>query len=159
MPDKTPPPELLKKAREARKNAYAPYSKYKVGAAVLCKDGTIYGGCNMENASYGLTMCAERNALAQAVAAGHKKFTAIAIVVDDREPASPCGACRQVIREFGPDIDVFLYTVRGKKMETTIEELLPQAFADFVPGGPKGKGGAGKKRSKSKKRSTKGKNK
>lgn len=120
---------LIEAATEARKKAYAPYSKFQVGAAVLCDDGTIFTGCNVENASYGLTCCAERTAIFKAVSEGHRKFQAIAIVLDSPDPSAPCGACRQVIFEFGPHIDVVMANVGSKKVDVMkITELIPRAF-------------------------------
>lgn len=119
---------LIKKAKEAREKAYAPYSKYKVGAALLTTKGKIYTGCNVENASYGLTNCAERTAIFKAVSEGEQKFKAIAIVLDAEEYGAPCGACRQVIREFGIDIDVIMATVKGKYEIMKIKDLLPYSF-------------------------------
>lgn len=121
--------KLIEAATEARKKAYAPYSKFQVGAAVLCDDGTIFTGCNVENASYGLTCCAERTAIFKAVSEGHQKFQAIAIVLDSPDPSAPCGACRQVIFEFGPHIDVVMANVGSKKVDVMkITELIPRAF-------------------------------
>lgn len=120
---------LVERAAEARLHAYAPYSKFLVGAAVLCQDGSIYTGCNVENASYGLTNCAERTAIFKAVSAGMRAFRAIAVVLAG-EP-SPCGACRQVIFEFGKDIEVILASterLQGPHTIRTIAELLPGAF-------------------------------
>jgi cytidine deaminase len=117
--------ELMSAATEARLRAYAPYSKFLVGAALIAKDGRIFTGCNVENLSYGLTICAERNALFAAVAAGVKEFAAIAIVADTREPISPCGACRQVMAEFG-DFRIISATLDGKVFASTVGELLPR---------------------------------
>ena len=108
--------------------AYAPYSRFRVGAAVRAPDGTIYRGCNVENASYPLSVCAERNAIAAAVAGGARRIEAIAVVGDTPEPIAPCGGCRQVIREFGRNARVILASVRGARAETTIEALLPKSF-------------------------------
>ncbi|MGH2377342.1 MAG: cytidine deaminase [Candidatus Limnocylindria bacterium] len=121
--------QLVKVAALARGRAYAPYSKYKVGAAIRTKRGRIHSGANVENASYGLTVCAERCAVFAAVAAGDTKdYDAIAIVIDGSELPSPCGACRQVLWEFSPDTRVVLATTTGLRKATTLRELLPDAF-------------------------------
>jgi cytidine deaminase len=117
---------LIDSAIAARLRAYAPYSNFQVGAALLANDGRVFTGCNVENLSYGLTICAERNAIFAAVAAGVKEFAAIAIVADTREPISPCGACRQVMAEFG-DFQVLSTTLAGKTFESTVAALLPRA--------------------------------
>jgi cytidine deaminase len=120
---------LLQDAIEARKFAYVPYSNFKVGAAIVTEDGTVYKGCNIENASYGLTNCAERTAIFKAISEGKKKFTAIAIVADTEGPVSPCGACRQVIAEFfDKDAKIYLSNLKGDIKETTVHKLLPGAF-------------------------------
>jgi cytidine deaminase len=116
---------LIPAAWEVRDLAYAPYSKFHVGAALLGSDGVIYRGCNVENLSYGLTICAERNAVASAVAAGCRSFSALVVVADTREPISPCGACRQVMAEFG-DFPVLMVT-KEMSEETSIGALLPRA--------------------------------
>ena len=118
---------LLDTARKARAHAYAPYSAFEVGAALLCDDGTVVTACNVENASYGLSICAERAAVFAAIAAGHRRFAAIAIAGPDREMTSPCGACRQVLAEFGPDARVLFTTPSGFE-ETTVAALLPATF-------------------------------
>ncbi len=118
---------LIRAASNVREQAYAPYSGFRVGAAVLAKDGTIFTGCNVENASYGLSMCAERNAVAAAVAGGCRTFAAIVLVTDTPKPVSPCGACRQVLAEFG-DFPVIMVTTGGLREELTISQLLPRAF-------------------------------
>jgi cytidine deaminase len=120
---------LLEAARAAMKNAYAPYSKFHVGAALLTTSGALFSGCNVENASYGVTNCAERAAIFSAVAhAGPEmKIAAIAIVNNQNAPCSPCGACRQVIYEFGPNARVIFRGARGWK-ELPIEKLLPEEF-------------------------------
>lgn len=120
--------KLLEAAKKVRKNSYSPYSKFAVGAAVLTDKGKVFTGCNVENASYGLTNCAERTAIFKAVSEGHKKFKAIAIVLDAPDYGAPCGACRQVIYEFGSDIDVIMGTVSGKYKIMKISELIPLAF-------------------------------
>lgn len=118
---------LVARAREARKNAYAPYSGFAVGAALLCRDGSVFEGANVENASYGLSMCAERNAVAAALGAGRRDFRAIAVAGPENAITAPCGACRQVLSEFGPAIDV-LFTTPGGSTQTTLDRLLPHAF-------------------------------
>jgi cytidine deaminase len=118
---------LTKTAREARKQAYAPYSKYRVGAALLAENGDVIRGCNVENASYGLTICAERTAITSAVVSGHQKFRAIVIASDGG--VGPCGACRQVLAEFAPAMPVRMVKPTGKGfIERTVEELLPGRF-------------------------------
>lgn len=119
--------ELLEAALAARKHAYAPYSKFLVGAAVRAASGKIYTGCNIENASYGLTICAERSALFSAVGAGERKFTALCVVGDTEAPISPCGACRQVMAEFKVP-KIILANLKGDVKEYTLDELLPLSF-------------------------------
>lgn len=119
--------ELLRRAREALKNAYAPYSRYRVGACILAADGRMFCGCNVENASYGLTICAERGAVMAAVSSGAREFTRIAIVSEGSLPW-PCGACRQVLREFAPDIEVLVQDSEGNTHRATLSELLPMSF-------------------------------
>lgn len=124
--------ELAKVAVEARNLSYSPYSKFKVGAALLCKDGKVFKGANVENSSYPLCMCAERNALYSAMMNGYKKedFVALAIAAETDEPCSPCGACRQVISELFPrDGAIVLTNLKGDLKETNIDELLPFAFS------------------------------
>jgi cytidine deaminase len=121
-------PALLRAAAKARKRAYAPYSGFHVGAAVLA-GGRIFAAANVENSSYPLSMCAERNAVAQAVAAGHKRIDAVAIVGGSDHPAAPCGGCRQVLAEFAaPDTPVVYAASDGQSVATTLEALLPHAF-------------------------------
>jgi cytidine deaminase len=120
--------QLLEAATAARDRAYAPYSHFLVGAALLGEDDCTYPGCNVENASYGLTICAERNALWGAVARGAHRFRALAIVTDASPPAMPCGACRQVLREFAPDLRIVAANLSGDRFETTLAELLPHSF-------------------------------
>jgi cytidine deaminase len=121
--------DLIRVAALARQRAYAPYSKYRVGAAIRTKRNKIYSGANVENASYGLTVCAERCAVWSAVAAGETKdYDAIAIVIDDDQLPTPCGACRQVLAEFTPDVRVVLATTAGQRKVTTLSELLPDPF-------------------------------
>jgi cytidine deaminase len=118
---------LREAAEVARSRAYAPYSGFRVGAALETSAGTIVAGCNVENASYGLTICAERSALAAAVAAGHTAFRRLALVSDAEVPISPCGTCRQVLHEFGSDLVVESYA--GDRVSRwTVAELLPAAF-------------------------------
>jgi cytidine deaminase len=120
--------ELVRVAALARQRAYAPYSKYKVGAAIRTKRNRVHSGANVENASYGMTVCAERTAAFAAVNAGDTPFDAIAIVIDDERLPTPCGACRQVLAEFSPDMRVILATTGGKRKVTTLGELLPDPF-------------------------------
>lgn len=117
---------LAAAAQAARRNAYAPYSGFTVGAALLAEDGTVYTGCNVENASYGLSVCAERNAVFHAVASGTRAFTAVAVATENG--VTPCGACRQVLAEFNPQMDVILVDVAGHTRATTLAALLPDAF-------------------------------
>jgi len=120
--------KLFKEAKKAREKAYTPYSKFKVGAAVLTTDGKIFTGCNIENASFGLTVCAERVAILKAISEGSYKFEAMAIIGDTKRPCSPCGACRQVISEFGEDIKIAMSNLKGDVKIKKISELLPEAF-------------------------------
>ena len=121
------PEDLLKLAADAAKSAYAPYSQFQVGAAILSENGEVFTGCNVENASYGLSMCAERTAVFKAISHGARKLTAIAVASPGG--ASPCGACRQVLNEFDPDITVYLGNEKGQLIrETSIRQLLPDAF-------------------------------
>ena len=120
--------ELVRVASLARQRAHAPYSKYKVGAAIRTKRNKVHSGANVENASYGLTVCAERTAAFAAVNAGDAAFDAIAIVIDDERLPTPCGACRQVLAEFSPDMRVILATTGGQRRVTTLGALLPDPF-------------------------------
>lgn len=120
--------ELLALAKDARDRAYVPYSRFGVGAALVAADGRIYTGCNIENASFGLTNCAERTALFKAVSEGQREFTTIAVVADSPGPVSPCGACRQVMAEFGPRARVILSNLKGDIWTGTVADLLPGAF-------------------------------
>jgi cytidine deaminase len=125
--------ELITAATEARAAAYVPYSHFAVGAALCAEDGTIFAGCNVENASYGLTICAERNAVFAAVARGARRFTAVAVVTSNG--ATPCGACRQVLAEFGPHMLVIVADAAGCRHIYELSELLPAAFLpDQLPG-------------------------
>jgi cytidine deaminase len=119
---------LAAAARRAAGAAYAPYSKFPVGAAVLTRFGKIFAGCNVENASYGLSICAERTAVSTAVAAGHRKLTAVAVYTPTRKPTLPCGACLQVINEFGPTARILCLCDSSERFEGAISELLPHAF-------------------------------
>lgn len=120
--------KLIKEAKEALKNSYSPYSKFRVGSAVLTENGSIYSGTNIENASYGLTICAERVAIFKAISEGAKKIVAIAVISDNSEICVPCGACRQVIWEFGKDIEVIMASFEGEMDIKKIGNLLPQGF-------------------------------
>jgi cytidine deaminase len=118
---------LVERALKIRTKAYAPYSKYRVGASLLTETGEIFDGVNVENAVYSMTICAERNAVFQAVTHGHHSFRAIAVATDNG--GSPCGSCRQVLSEFGQDIEVYMIDSNGiVVLETTVRELLPEAF-------------------------------
>ncbi len=122
--------QLLEESKIAREKAYVPYSQFKVGAALLGENGTVYHGCNIENAGYSMTNCAERTAFFKAVSEGVKEFKALAIVADTEGPCSPCGACRQVMAEFcSQDMPVYLTNLKGDVQQTTVGELLPGAFA------------------------------
>jgi cytidine deaminase len=123
--------DLISAARDARIRAYAPYSKFQVGAAVLARDGRVFTGCNIENASYGLCNCAERTALFSAIAAGCRpgELTHLAVVADCETPVSPCGACRQVMFELGgPQLVAIRANLKGDRTQTTAADLLPDAF-------------------------------
>ena len=120
--------KLVEAAADVRTRAYAPYSNFKVGAAVETEDGDIYTGCNVESASYGLTVCAERVAIWKGISRGVTKFGRIAVVVDTEEPTPPCGTCRQIIWEFCGDVPVILANLNGKKETVMMSDLLPRAF-------------------------------
>jgi cytidine deaminase len=125
--------ELFAVARAARERAYAPFSGYAVGAALLADDGRVFSGCNVENRSYGLSLCAERGAIAAAVAAGARRFGAIAVVTGSNPPAAPCGVCREALAEFcGDDFEVLLEGATGERRATTLGALLPNRFV-FAP--------------------------
>jgi cytidine deaminase len=119
---------LREAAMRALDNAHAPYSKFRVGAALRTRDGKLITGCNVENSAYGLAICAETLAVASAVSQGLTEFDEIAIASEDTEPTPPCGACRQVLNEFAPNIRVSSYTRDGKEASWTLQELLPHAF-------------------------------
>ena len=131
--------QLLERAVEARKNSYSPYSKFPVGAAVLTKDGKIYTGCNVENAAYGLTICAETIAIAKAVSEGSRDIAAVAVAADTDDVCRPCGSCRQVILEFGEEIVIIMGNLKGVRDTKSIKELIPFSFgavsltSDFRP--------------------------
>lgn len=131
--------ELVAAARDVRRNAYAPASRFLVGAAVRDDSGRVFVGCNVENASYGLTICAERAAICAAVAAGARRVVAVAVATDLDDPARPCGACRQVLAEFGAAMQVVLAGRRDALLVTSLDRLLPEPFtfegADEPPDG------------------------
>ncbi len=122
------PKALMAEAVRARRRAYAPYSRFPVGAALLTRDGRVYHGCNVENASYGLAICAERNAVWKAVSDGVTEFAAIAVTARDGRGAPPCGSCRQVLHEFAPNAWVYWRDARGRILKRRLHELLPSAF-------------------------------
>ena len=125
MPGSDP---LVIAARRARRNAVAPYSHFKVGAALETAGGVVITGCNVENATYGLTICAERVAMFAALAAGHRRFRRIAVVADTTAPTPPCGACRQILWEFGGDLEVILANLRREAGRHRLSDLLPMPF-------------------------------
>jgi cytidine deaminase len=138
--------KLIEKAKRARERAYAPYSKFKVGAALLAKSrrsrqrrgGKVYTGANVENATFGLTVCAERVALFKAITNGEKSFVKLAVVADKDEPITPCGACRQVLSEFTSDLKIICANLKGKTEKYSLRKLLPDAFVkDPAKGGKK----------------------
>ena len=120
--------ELVDAAKTARENSYAPYSDFRVGAAIEMEDGEIYSGCNVESASYGLTVCAERVAIWKAISEGKHKVKGIAVVADTKELTPPCGVCRQIIWEFGGNIPVTLANLNGGRETIEMKDLLPRAF-------------------------------
>ena len=121
--------ELCQKAVAMLDMAYVPYSHFPVGAALLCKDGTVFTGCNIENAAYGATICAERTACCKAVSEGHREFRRIAIYADSENWATPCGACRQFLAEFSPDIEILCAKAGDRYVSYKLSELLPHIFA------------------------------
>ncbi|CAN7986960.1 unnamed protein product [Ixodes hexagonus] len=121
--------KLVNLSQEVRTKAYCPYSQTEVGAALLCEDGTMYTGCNVENASYGLTICAERTAIVKAVSEGRRYFKAIAVASNMKDYSMPCGNCRQFILEFGPDILVYAVGSNGQVLVKRADELLPFSFS------------------------------
>jgi len=121
--------ELVAVASQARDRAYAPYSGFRVGAALLTDDGTIHGGCNVENRSFGSTVCAERVAIGTAVASGSQRITAVVVISESQPPAAPCGLCLQVLTEFGdPDLRILLVNPEGERQEHRLEDLHPHPF-------------------------------
>ena len=120
--------QLLSMAQKASLNAYVPYSHFPVGVALECSDGTVYTGCNIENAAFGSTICAERTACCKAVSEGHHDFVRIAIFADSENWATPCGACRQFLAEFSPDMEVLCTKAGGKYVSYRLSDLLPQRF-------------------------------
>ena len=120
--------DLLRVAHASAQLAYSPYSKIRVGAALLCEDGEVFTGCNVENASFGLTVCAERVAISKAVSMGQRAFRTLVIATSLEDPMMPCGACRQVMREFATDLEVIVQGAQGPRVRTRLSKLLPQAF-------------------------------
>ena len=123
---------LLTAAEAVRANAHAPYSRFKVGAALLAADGRIFAGCNVENRTFGLTVCAERNAVVQAVAAGAGAPRAVAVITDASPPAPPCGLCRETLAEFASDLPILLVNTQGERQLVHLREIFPQPFV-FPP--------------------------
>ena len=132
MPRTSSLASLEKAARKVRERAYAPYSNFQVGAALESTSGKVFTGCNVENISYGLTICAERNAVFAAVAAGVRSFRRIVIVADSKEPVTPCGACRQVLSELGENMEIISFNLQSEKHRAKLSELLPRAKAGIL---------------------------
>ena len=127
-------PELVRSAREAMGRAYAPYSKFRVGAALVGRDGSVTQGCNVENAAYPSSICAERGALMAAVAAGVRRFDLLVLATESDDPAPPCGQCRQMLVEFAPSLPIVSVTRSGREQRWSLAELLPSAFIPtFLP--------------------------
>lgn len=124
--------ELINLAREASKAAYVPYSRFAVGAALECDDGSVVTGCNVENAALGCTICAERTAVVKAVSAGHRRFTRIAIYADSASYCVPCGTCRQVLNEFSPAVEILCAKSDGRYVSYRLSDLLPAAFGKSI---------------------------
>lgn len=121
--------QLFHFAKEAMETAYVPYSKFRVGAVVVTKDGQLFTGCNIENASYGATNCAERTAIFKAVSQGYREFEKIMVIADSETPCAPCGICRQVVAEFfDPSAEIVMTNLKGEFLVKTVEEILPYAF-------------------------------
>ena len=123
---------LIAAAKAARQSAYAPYSNFAVGAALEAEDGTVFRGCNVENLSFGLTICAERVAFDNAIASGHRKFRKLVVCADSKEPVTPCGACRQVMVEFCDDLEIVSVNLAGEEYRSTLAVLLPRAKAGIL---------------------------
>ena len=119
---------LINKAKEAREQAYAPYSNFMVGAVVVGESGKIYTGCNIENSSFGLTICAERVALFKALSEGERKVQMLVLVTDTKTPVQPCGACRQVLSEFNPEMLIVSNNLKGQREEKKLSDIFPEAF-------------------------------
>lgn len=126
---------LVAEALRVRNNAYAPYSNFKVGAALLGESGKVYHGCNVENSSYGLCVCAERSAVARAVADGERRFKGIVVATQSEPPSPPCGMCRQTLSEFSHDMPVVLVNEKGSRVDSSLDELFPMSFSnDYLEG-------------------------